>query len=325
MRNSVIITERTMITSGGPGPSRDRVDVVTPTQLRAFAAVVRLGSVKDAAAELNVSESAVSLNIGQLRKELGDQLFSRTAAGLAFTPGGLRLAGRAGELLGLQDRTIVEVGEAARGKRTLRLAASSMFAEYGAPGLIELFASRADDLNVELSVRSATQFNMLLLTRAADIAIGSEPPMPDDAVITKPIMNLQIVLVVGPGHPLAGSTATPHQLREQTWMLGPSAAADFGALPAMLRRMAVPEDRQQIFQSHAAAIEETKRNKGVAPVLSYAVALWYAAMLAGRATPQAAAELARFASTPRGIQAMVRGRGVNVGHFKPSIHVTLWS
>ena len=101
---------------------------MTPTQLRAFAAVVRLGSVKDAAAELSVSESAVSLNIGQLRKELGDQLFTRTAAGLAFTPGGLRLAGRAGELLGLQDRTIIEVGEAARGKRMLRLAASSMFA-----------------------------------------------------------------------------------------------------------------------------------------------------------------------------------------------------
>jgi DNA-binding transcriptional LysR family regulator len=318
---------------------------MTPTQLRAFAAVVRLGSVKDAAAELSVSESAVSLNIGQLRKELGDQLYTRTAAGLAFTPGGLRLAGRAGELLGLQDRTIIEVGEAARGKRTLRLAASSMFAEYGAPGLIELFASRADDLDVELSVRGATQFTTLLLARAADIAIGPEPPVADDAVITKPIMNIQIVLVVGPGHPLAGSAATPHQLREQAWMLGPSAAAGLGAVPAMLRRMAVPEGRQQIFQSHAAAIQETKRNKGVAPVLSYTVAqdlargnlirlngaqthvdsVWYATMLAGRATPPAAAELVRFAASPRGIQAMVRGRGVSVGHFKPSIHVTLWS
>lgn len=318
---------------------------MTPTQLRAFAAVVRLGSVKEAAAELNVSESAVSLNIGQLRKELGDQLYNRTAAGLAFTPGGLRLAGRAGELLGLQDRTVVEVGEAARGKRTLRLAASSMFAEYGAPGLIELFASRAADLDVELSVRNPAQFSTLLLTRTVDIAIGPAPPAPDDAVASKPIMNLQIVLVVGPGHPLAGGSPTPHQLRGQTWLLGPSAAADLGAVPAMLRRMAVPEEHQQIFQSHAAAIEETKRNKGVAPVLSYAVAqdlarrnlvrltgpqahldsVWHAAMLTGRATPPAAAELARFAATPRGIQAMVRGRGVSVGHFKPSIHVTLWS
>jgi len=41
-----------------------RVASVTPTQLRAFAAVVRLGSVKKAAVDLEVSEAAVSLNVG---------------------------------------------------------------------------------------------------------------------------------------------------------------------------------------------------------------------------------------------------------------------
>ena len=39
----------------------------------------------------------------------------------------------------------------------------------------------------------------------------------------------------------------------------------------------------------------------------------------------AAAELARFVTTPRATQAMLRGSGVNVGRFRPSIHVTLWS
>ena len=73
---------------------------MTPTRLRAFSAVVRLGSVKEAAAELGVTEAAVSLHVSQLRKELEDRLFVRTAAGLAFIPGGLRLASRATELLG---------------------------------------------------------------------------------------------------------------------------------------------------------------------------------------------------------------------------------
>jgi len=53
--------------------------------------------------------------------------------------------------------------------------------------------------------------------------------------------------------------------------------------------------------------------------------MWHALTLAEPAAPPAAAELARFASTPRAIQAMMRGRGVNVGHFRPSVHVTLWS
>lgn len=318
---------------------------MTPTQLRAYAAVVRLGSVKQAAAQLEVSESAVSLHIGQLRRELGDQLFTRTAAGLAFTPGGLRLASRAAELLGLQDRTVLEVSAAGRGRRLLRVAASSLFAEHAAPGLIELFAKRAADLEVELSVRDPAHFDALLLTRTVDIAIGPQPAAVDPALTHRPVMNYRLALVVGPDHPLAGVTAGPHQLREQMWLLGPSAASDVGAVPAVLRRLGVPEEHQQIFQSHAAALEEAKRGKGVAAGLSFRVAqdlahghlvavngpqvtldaVWHSVMLTEQGGPSAAAELSRFAATPRAIQAMMRGAGVTVGHFRPSVHVTLWS
>lgn len=67
---------------------------MTPAQLRAYSAVVRLGSVRAAAAELGLSDAGVSMHVAALRKELDDPLFTRTGAGLAFTPGGLRLASR---------------------------------------------------------------------------------------------------------------------------------------------------------------------------------------------------------------------------------------
>ena len=60
--------------------------------------MVRLGSVHAAAEELGMSDAGVSMHLAQLRKELDDPLFSRTAAGLVFTPGGLRLASRAVEI-----------------------------------------------------------------------------------------------------------------------------------------------------------------------------------------------------------------------------------
>ena len=82
---------------------------MTPAQLRAFSAVVRLGSVRAAAAELGVSDAGVSMHVAALRKELEDPLFTKTGAGLAFTPGGLRLASRAVEILGLQQQTAIEV------------------------------------------------------------------------------------------------------------------------------------------------------------------------------------------------------------------------
>jgi LysR family transcriptional regulator, low CO2-responsive transcriptional regulator len=47
--------------------------------------------------------------------------------------------------------------------------------------------------------------------------------------------------------------------------------------------------------------------------------------LADQQAPPAASELARFVTTPRATQAMLRGAGVTPGRFKPSIHVTLWS
>lgn len=317
---------------------------MTPTQLRAFSAVVRLGSVKAAAAELGVSEAAVSGHVALLRKELDDQLMTRTASGLAFTPGGLRLATRASEMLGLQDRTIREVSEAGHGKRVLRLAASSLFSEYAAPGMIELFSKRADDLDVEMSVRHTGQFMALLASRMADVAIGPTPKSLDQAIVKKTFFKYQIVLVAGAGHVMAGARPRPGQLQEQDWLLGPS-AAESGLVAAMVHTMAVPDHRQRIFQSHAAALEEAKRGNGVALALAFAVAddlsagrlirvggrgtqaegSWSAMTLGVGSVAPAATELMRFITTPRATQAMLSGSGANIGHFKPSVHVTLWS
>ncbi len=319
---------------------------MTPAQLRAFSAVVRLGSVKGAAAELGVTEAAVSLHVGQLRKELEDQLFTRTASGLAFTPGGLRLASRATEMLGLQDRTVLEVSQAGRGRRLLRLAASSLFAEHAAPGLIELFAGRANDLDVELSVCSPREFAPMLASRAVDVAIGPMPSGLPESVEHKAFLNYQVVVVAGAEHPLAGTPVGPAMLRQQIWLLGPSAvASDDGVVPHVLRQLDIPEEQQRIFQSEAAALEETKRHKGgVALALAFAIAddvakgrlvrisghgmkavgVWNAMSLPGDSAPPVAAELLRFITTPRATQAMLKGSGVTIGHFRPSVHVTLW-
>jgi DNA-binding transcriptional LysR family regulator len=295
--------------------------------------------------DLGVSGAAVSLHVAQLRKELGDQLYVRTAAGLAFTPGGLRLASRTAEMLGLQDRTILEVSQAGIGRRLLRVSATSLFAEHAAPGLIELFTSRANDLEVELSVGSPSQFRSLLLTRSADVAIGPVPSEFDPSLVCTPFLKYQIVVVVGATHPLAHGRVSLDQLRAQTWLLGPGGAADVGAVPKMLRRIRVPEARQRIFQSDAAALEETQRGHGVSLVVSFAVVqdvakgrlvqlsgqglqidgVWSALTLPEHTSESAVAELTRFVTTPRATQAMLRGSGVNVSRFKPSVHVTLWS
>ena len=318
---------------------------MTPAQLRAYSAVVRLGSVRAAAKELGVSDAGVSMHIAQLRKELDDRLFTRTGAGLAFTPGGLRLASRAIEILGLQQQTAIEVTEAAHGRRLLRIAASSAFAEHAAPGLIELFSSRANDLSVELSVHPTSRFRDLISSRAVDIALGPAAQNTDGAITVRPFLKYQTIAVAAAGSPLVTGVPTPARLREQQWMLGPSAGSVDGEIATMLRNLAIPESQQRIFQSDAAATEEVQRVGGVTLTIGFAVSKdlaagrlaqvkgpglhasgeWCASTLLPSARQPAVSELVRFITTPRCTQAMIRGTGVGVTRFRPKVHVTLWS
>jgi DNA-binding transcriptional LysR family regulator len=292
-----------------------------------------------------MSDAGISMHVAQLRKELDDPLFTRTASGLAFTPGGLRLASRAVEILGLQQQTAIEVTEAARGRRLLRIAASSAFAEHAAPGLIELFSARARDLSVELSVHPTSRFHDLIVSRAVDITLGPLEDVSESSIAVRPFLRYQIITVAAPDSPLAINVPTPALLREQHWMLGPSAGSVDGEIAAMLRELAIPESRQRIFQSDAAAMEEVQRVGGVTLTIGFAVSKdlaagrlmhikgpvlqasgeWYASTLTPTARQPAVSELLRFITTPRCTQAMIRGTGVGVTRFRPKVHVTLWS
>jgi len=318
---------------------------VTPTQLRAFACVVRQGSVKGAAQELGITESAISMNLKQLRTELDDRLFTRTPSGLAFTPGGLRLASRAREILDLQSRTVLEVSEAGNGRRLLRLASSDLFAEHAAPGLISMFTSRARDLDVELSVHPVTTFSALVASRAVDVALGPVVKLPHGPVEQRPFLSYDVLVVAAPEHPAAAGKIALDQLAGQVWNLGPGASGSGGEASGVLRHLAVPEPNQRIFQSDAAALAETRRGMGLAIAVGFTVrddlrrgrllqidaphlasrGAWATWSLSGEQHPSASAELIRFVATPRATQAMVRGEAAGVGRFRPAVHVTLWS
>lgn len=316
---------------------------MTPTQLRAFTTVVRHGSVKAAALELDVTESAVSMNIKNLRAELDDRLFVRSGGTIAFTPGGLRLASRAHEMLGLQDQTRREVRQAAGGKRLLRLAGSSLFNEYAAAGLIELFSAKAKDLEVELSDLPTRQLLGALEARQVDLAIGPAlPPRSLDArtVEQRPFLRYELVAVTS-----RALASDGRRLGSADWLLGPAAAEDDGVTPQLLAALGVPESRQRIFQSHAAALEQVRAGHGIGLAIGFRVAselasgklvrldakyasghgTWHLYLPAGQQLSSAAEELSRFITRPRTTQAMINGSGAGIARFQPRVHVTLWS
>src|SRR3954454_21068738 len=144
---------------------------MTLAQLQSFVLVARHGSVQAAAAELEVTEPAVSVAVSARRQGLGAELFVRHARGIALTPGGRRLAALATEILGLAEQARRSVAEEVR---RLHVLATPLVAEHIAP-LIERFAGRDDALEIAVSSAPAASFAEALEHRRADIALG--PPL----------------------------------------------------------------------------------------------------------------------------------------------------
>jgi DNA-binding transcriptional LysR family regulator len=117
----------------------------------------------------------------------------------------------------------------------------------------------AEELGMSDAGISMSRFRDLIASRAVDIALRPA----GDAIVVRPFLKYQIITVAAPGSPLAAGVPSAALLREQQWMLGPSAGSVGGEIAAMLRGLAVPESAQRIFRSDAAALEEVRRVGGV--------------------------------------------------------------
>jgi DNA-binding transcriptional LysR family regulator len=312
---------------------------MTLAQLQSFVLVARHGSVKAAAAELEVTEPAVSVAVAALRKELGDELFVRTGRGIALTPGGRRLAALAGEILGLAEQARRSVAESSGEPRRLVVAATSLVAEHVAP-LIEAFTARDADVEVAVSEMPGAAFGEALEHRRADIALGPAPT--GSTIAAAPFLRCRLVIAAAPSHPLATARGiAPSALAGERW-LATSLDASEGAGAFFARHGLEPEI--STFSSGAAAVAAAAAGGGLVLTLAHAVAdevrrralvrldvrgtpiveMWHASTLGlGRALPAALA-LQRFATTSEATQAISSGRAGAVSGARRTPHVTLW-
>ena len=76
------------------------------TALRSFVATAEAGGVTRAAGLLNLTQSAVSMQLKRLEESLGADLFDRSGRGIALTPQGEQLLGYARRLVELNDEAV---------------------------------------------------------------------------------------------------------------------------------------------------------------------------------------------------------------------------
>ena len=196
---------------------------MTLAQLQSFVLVARLGSVKGAAAELGVTEPAVSVAVAALRRELGDELFVRDGRGIALTAGGRRLAALASEILGLAEQARRSVQDSPGQTRLMQVAVTNVVAEHVGP-LIDAFTARDPGLEVAIDTVAGASMAELLEHRRADIALGPPPSAPSGPPPSPPCRSCAAgsIVVAAPGHRLAGrQDIPPAELAGERWLLGP--------------------------------------------------------------------------------------------------------
>jgi LysR family transcriptional regulator, low CO2-responsive transcriptional regulator len=320
---------------------------MTLAQLQSFVLVARLGSVKAAASELGVTEPAVSVAVGALRRELGDELFVREGRGIALTAGGRRLAALASEILGLAEQARRSVADSAGQSRLMQVAVTALVAEHIGP-LVDAFSARDPELEVVVETAPAEALPGMLEHRNADIALGPAPP-PEraDTIAAVPFLRSRLVVVAAPGHPLAGRPDLgPSDLSGERWLVGPPGVEPGTGAGLLFARLGLPARDVVSYTSHAAAIAAAGAGQGVVVAMASLVAselrrralirldlrgtplpeMWHASTLGfGRALPAALA-FQRFATSPEATHALSTGRaGAASARARPRPHVTLWS
>jgi molybdate transport repressor ModE-like protein len=216
--------------------------------LELLLAVVRLGSVGRAAAEVGVTQPAASARIRSMERQIGVALLERSPRGSRPTEAGALVAEWARQVIAAAEALDAGIG-ALRERRDarLRVVASLTVAEYLMPGWLVTLKTVHPDVAVTLRTANSTVVAEQVRGGGADLGFvegARTPPGLKGAVVATD----RLVVVVGPGHawarrrsgvPAAELAATPLVLREEgsgtREVLDRALAAHGGTAPPLLQ------------------------------------------------------------------------------------------
>ncbi|MEO3943256.1 LysR family transcriptional regulator [Paenarthrobacter nicotinovorans] len=138
--------------------------------LEYFETVARLGSVSGAAAEMSVTQPAISKQISRLEAELAVRLFHRTPTGMSTTAAGQVLLELGEDVLSRFERAEGIIKSRFRGQSSFRIACPHSTAD-----ILASFISARDAPIVDVEILLANELDGVL-DREVDMAVSSLSP-----------------------------------------------------------------------------------------------------------------------------------------------------
>jgi len=158
-----------------------------PTNLlRSFVAIVDTGSMLNAAEQVFVTQSALSLQIKRLEELVQQSLFLREGRRLNLTPAGDVLLDYARRVLALHDEAVAAVS-AGRFVGPARIGMVQDFADNLLSGLLSRFSELHPEAQIYARVAGTAELQQLLERREIDILLGFAAPNDASAITVAPM------------------------------------------------------------------------------------------------------------------------------------------
>ena len=162
------------------------------------------GSMSRAASRLNLTQQAISSQIAQLERLVGDRVLARTSRGVALTPAGAVVADRGRALLRTADPMATEVRAVTDGRAgRLRVAFKAQSTAHFMPQVVANLEARAPDIRIDMISVSTLGEEIELLTAGSVDAAFVWLPVGDDRLDAEVVLSEPRTVALPPDHALA--------------------------------------------------------------------------------------------------------------------------
>jgi DNA-binding transcriptional LysR family regulator len=239
-------------------------------RLRAFAAFVRRRSFSAAAAELRISQPAISKHVADLERVLGLRLVDRSRRDGTLTDAGEFIANRVLRAEALLTQASLGAAELRTGGTgSLAIAASWLTGTYLLPAVIAEFKHIQPGVHVSLELGTATQALDALRAHRAELGfIANAVGGPEIEV--EPLLENEITIVGR--RSVVPKRLSRENLEALTWISREEGSATRAVSDQALARLGIVPTRRLELPSYEAVLSALIRGYGVSAISRYVVA-----------------------------------------------------
>lgn len=246
---------------------------ITIRQLQVFTSVAKHLSYTRAAEELHLTQPAVSMQIKQLEKSIGLNLFEQIGKKIYLTEAGNVVLGHAISITAKLNsiENDLELLKGIDGGRLTVCIASTV--NYFATRLISRFSQAYPSVQISLDVTNRHELLKRLDTNEPDLVLMGRPPESADLISTA-FMDNPLVIIANPHHPLAKESKIPiARLSSETFVLREQGSGTRAAMESMFEKHNIEPNASTQLSGNESIKQAVEAGLGLALVSFHTVDL----------------------------------------------------